>query len=121
MDLTLHEDTTGKCKLTVYLSCIADKKSQRETEARPKVSCEIPCLAKLLVSFFLLGNEKDEALFSGIFSLVETGSGIYNMHNYARCHARLLGVSAYCSFVLQPLWEDFFLIYQYCMCLFRGP
>jgi len=67
VDLTLHEDTSSKCKLTVFLSFIADKKSQRETEARPKVSCEIPCLAKLLVSFFL-GNEKDEALFRGIFS-----------------------------------------------------
>jgi len=44
-----------------------NKKSQRKTEARPKVSCEIPCLAKLLVSFSL-GNEKDEALFRGIFS-----------------------------------------------------
>lgn len=56
-----------------------------------------------------------------ITGLVETGSGIYNTHNYAKCHARLLGVSAYCSFVLQPMWEDFFLIYQYYMCLFRGP
>ena len=45
-----------------------------------------------------------------IISLVEIGNGIHNMHNYARCHAWLLGVYAYCGFVLQPMWEDVFLI-----------
>jgi len=41
---------------------------------------------------------------------VEIRNGIHNTHNYARCHARLLGVYAYCGFVLQPMWEDVFLI-----------